>query len=779
MSPSLWLIVFVCFAAAAVAPAVVRLDAKRSGWWLALAPLAGFIAAALHVPRLIAGEELAGSIAWLPSLGVEFALRMDGLSSLFVLMITGIGVCIVVYGGAYLRGDRAIGRFHLLLLAFTGAMLGSVLADDLLLLFVFWELTSLTSYFLVGYRHEDADARTSALQALLITATGGLAMLAGFLIVGSAAGTFQISELVQRGDQIAASGVAVPALILIALGAFTKSAQFPFHVWLPNAMAAPTPVSAFLHSATMVKLGIYLLARLHPAFGGLPAWFWLLTIAGAATMLVAAGLAFRHRDLKSLLAYSTLGVLGVITMLLGVGTSSAVKAAVVFLLAHSLYKASLFMVAGNLDHETGTRNVERLAGLGRLMPVTFVAALLAGLSTAGIPPKLGFIGKEFAYDALLGLPWLLVAAIATNAVMVGIAALVGLKPFVGKRSETPEAPHEAPVGMLAGPLLLALLGLTFGLFPALVEAPLVRPATSSILGAPYAAEVYLWKGYTPAVAWSAVTIALGILLFAYWRRIRIAVERFAPRLDVGPARAYALLLAWLPVVAAWQTQAVESRGVRRALYTVLGFMIVLVGTTAIVHGAFAEGFGALSALPAGDAFVWTIAAWTAAAAVAAILARTRLGAVAALSVVGFGVALQFVLHAAPDLAITQFLVETLLVIVVALIMIRLPAFQDDEASSRGQRTLDIALATAGGALIAALTFAVSVGPLPVDLASFFEAESVPGGRGRNIVNVILVDFRAIDTLGEIFVLMVAGSGVAALLGGALRTRSGARMEEGS
>jgi multicomponent Na+:H+ antiporter subunit A len=435
--------VLIAFAAALAAPFVTRPLGDRVGWVLALVP-AGLTAWFLALLAAVQAGGRSEVTPWVPQLGVATAFRLDGLSLTFALMIVGIGTAVVIYAGGYMRGDRQLPRFYLLLLAFMAAMLGVVLSDDLIALFVFWELTSLTSYFLIGYKHEAKSSRDGALQGLLITASGGLAMLAGFLILGASFGTFRISELLADPAALQASSAYLPALILIALGALTKSAQFPFHVWLPNAMAAPTPVSAYLHSATMVKAGVYLLARLAPGMGGTPAWFWILTVAGTATVVAAAVLALLQRDAKRLLAYSTLIALGALVTLIGVGGKVAAEAMLAFMVAHALYKAPLFMIAGSIDHEAGSRDVTALKGLGRVMPISWGIALAASVSAAGLPPMLGFVGKELAYETLLAHPWALAGLVAASAVMVVIVWLVAWMPFAGRETEAPKTPHEAP-----------------------------------------------------------------------------------------------------------------------------------------------------------------------------------------------------------------------------------------------------------------------------------------------------------------------------------------------
>ncbi|MFB3140368.1 MAG: proton-conducting transporter membrane subunit, partial [Candidatus Acidiferrales bacterium] len=385
------------FVMALAAPWLHRIARSTSGWVLALFPLALTVYFAGQAGRVAAGEVLAVSIDWVPSLGIALSFYLDGLSLLFALLISGIGALVVVYAGGYLAGHAHLGRFYAFLLMFLASMLGLVLANNVITLFVFWELTSVSSYLLIGFEHEREAARQAALQALLVTGLGGLALLAGLLLLGQAGGSMELSELLTRGEAIQAHPFYAPILLLILAGAFTKSAQFPFHFWLPSAMEAPTPVSAYLHSATMVKAGIYLLARFNPVLGGTELWFYIVTAAGAATMLVGAYLAFQQSDLKRILAYSTMSALGMMVLLLGLGTELAVKAAIVSILVHALYKGALFLVAGAVEHETGTRDVDRLGGLRRAMPITAAAAALAALSMAGLPPLFGFIGKEMVY----------------------------------------------------------------------------------------------------------------------------------------------------------------------------------------------------------------------------------------------------------------------------------------------------------------------------------------------------------------------------------------------
>lgn len=752
--------VLLAFAVALAAPSLADRFGARAGWVLALLPAGLTAYYASFLPRLASGEVVEQTLAWVPQVGVELAFRMDGLSALFALMIAGIGTFITIYGGGYLAGDRQLPRFYLLLFSFMAAMLGVVLTDDLVTLFVFWELTSLTSYFLIGYKHEYEDSRSSALQALLVTGTGGLAMLGGFLLLGQIGGTYRISELMATPDVLQASPWYAAALLLVAAGALTKSAQWPFHFWLPSAMAAPTPVSAYLHSATMVKAGVYLLARLAPGLGGTPLWFWLLTLAGGATILAAAALAMLQRDSKRLLAYSTLIALGTLVLLIGVGTPAAIKGMVVFLLAHSLYKAPLFMVAGAVDHEAGSRDVTKLRGLGRVMPWTWVAAVVAGVSAAGLPPMLGFVGKELAYEGLFETPWLLAALIAASAVMLVIVVLVAWRPFAGRTLEAPKAAHEAPLSMLIGPLVIAGLGLGFGVRPDLLQDGLMLPAAAAVLAEPYAFDLYLWHGLTLALGLSALTVLLGMVLVATWPRLHpVLVARFGD-LAWGPAAGYFGLLKGLVAVAYAQTKFLQSDDLRHHLTVIVAFAVALTGTVGIASGAF-SGLGLAPLFEYAYEAVLLIVIVVGVAST--VRAHTRMLAIASLGIVGFGIALIFVLFAAPDLALTQFLVETLVVIIVALALVGLPRGALREPGNGRIRLLAGSIAALGGALVAGLLMAVTSYPLDRSLTAFYEAASYPEANGRNIVNVILVDFRGIDTLGEITVLAVAASGVYALL----------------
>ena len=738
------------------------------GWLAAAIPAAFAVFFAAQLPQIVEGEDLWLSLAWVPSLGVSFSFLLDGLSLTFALLISGIGAFVLLHSGAYLGTHPHLGRYYVYLLSFMFAMLGLVLANNLITLFVFWELTTITSYLLVGFDHASAKARRAALQALLVTGAGGLALLAGFIMLGKAAGSFEISEITDLGAVLRYHPLYLPILILILLGAFTKSAQMPFHFWLPNAMAAPTPVSAYLHSATMVKAGIYLMARLHPALSGTEAWIWTLTIFGAVTAVGASILALRQTDLKLVLAYTTVMALGTLTMFLGSEATVAIAAAITFLIVHSLYKAALFLIVGIVDHASGTREVQRLRGLSRAMPITAAAAALAAFSMAGFPPFLGFIGKELKYEGALAIasePLLVAtAAVLANALMVAVAAIVALRPFYGQLAPTPKAPREAPARMWLGPLLLAILGLSFGMAPWLMADFFVQPAVTSVLGRPETVKLALWHGINLPLLLSVLTFGLGIAIYLFHRRLRAALVAAEARLPVTADPTWDRLLDGLKAVAMVQTRVLQNGQLTRYLLVVFLTLTLGLGSSLLLAGALRLPAAPLALLPR----EWALLGLIAAGALLAAVTASRLAAICALGVVGVGIALIFVSFGAPDLAITQLLVETLVVILMAVLMVRLPGFDAVPSGGTWERRRNAAVAFALGTVIAATLLAVVAAPFDRDVTSFYEAASLPEAFGRNIVNVILVDFRALDTFGEVAVVAVAAIAAFALL------RAGAR-----
>jgi multicomponent Na+:H+ antiporter subunit A len=742
------------FLAAIAAAAFTNRLRHAAGWLLALLPVGLTLYFIALLPQLVEDGSVAANIPWAPTLGVDLAFRIDGLGLLFALLISGIGALVMIYANDYLKGDWRLNRFYAWLFIFMASMLGVVLADNLILLFVFWELTSLSSFLLIGFNHEEEASRAAALQALIVTGAGGLAMLVGLVLLGQAAGSYAISSLPSQSAAIQSSPLYLSILILILLGAFTKSAQFPFHFWLPNAMQAPTPVSAYLHSATMVKAGIYLLARLNPVLSGTEAWLYLVGGVGAATMLVGGSLAILQTDLKRLLAYSTVSALGMMVLMLGLGTPQAIKTAVVLVLAHALYKGALFLVAGAVDHEVGSRDVSLLGGLRRAMPITTAAAGLAALSMAGLPPALGFISKELFYETGLEFGAGLVGtAVLAACFSIFVAAAVGLEPFWGNRRAEFKVAHEAPLALWLGPAILAGLGLIFGLFPGLTGAGLLSLAAGAALNRAVPVKLALWHGLSTAFLLSVATLVAGAGLFIARRLIR----RIAARLTWpwGPDGIYNRAMDGLVWLANWQTHVLQNGYLRVYLGVVIVTTVGLTGFSLVRHPV------RIALEPFEARFYEIILAGIIVLAIlTATRSRSRLAAVAAVGMVGYGLAVIYLLYGAPDLAMIQFAIETLTVILLVLVIYRFPRFT--RLTNPPARLFDILIALAAGALMTSLVLVVSGYPLTPQLSPFFAQNSWLLAKGRNIVNVILVDFRGLDTLGEITVLSTAAIGVYAL-----------------
>jgi multicomponent Na+:H+ antiporter subunit A len=724
---------------------------------LALIP-AGLTAWFIHAFWLVQSRGAFSVTApWASALNLTLSFRFDGLSTLFALLITGIGTLIAVYAGSYFSGHRDEGRFHAVLFAFMGSMLGVVLSDNVLVLFVCWELTGFTSYLLIGFEHDRADARRAATQALLVTAGGGLALLAAGLVLVNVAGTPLLSEMASRGSLTHhPQYVGIVALVLLA--AFTKSAQFPFHFWLPNAMQAPTPVSAYLHSATMVKAGIYLVARMTPLLGGTATWTVTITVVATLTMTLGAIRALLETDLKRVLAFSTLSALGVLMLLFGSGTPQAVTAGFAYLLAHACYKGALFLVAGAVEHETGTRDVARLGGLRRAMPLTALGGALAAASMAGVPLFAGFVAKEQLYDTLRvsGFPgiWsgaLLALAVAASTCLGAAGLVTGVAPFRGRHTPSP-ASHEAAASLWLGPAILGALGLTLGILPSLAAGSLAI-AAESVLGERVTASFVLWHGFTVTLLLSALTLAGSIVVFT-WRE-RLWRHRWPTTLSIE--RLYTSALAGLDAVSRRVAPAMQSASLRSYVLIVVVTAITLV-SLALVAGRALPPSHRSTPVHAHEA---TLAALIVAAAVSATFARSSMAAALSLGTVGYGVAAMYALLGAPDLAMTQFAVETLTVVIFVLVFSRLRGFGD--LSSRSVRGRDAIVAGVAGALVTVLVLFVGSSGTTSRLATYFGDAAQTLAHGRNIVNVILVDFRGFDTLGETTVLVTVAIGVRALL----------------
>ncbi len=764
------------FLLALVVPWLPGLERRACGWAMAVLPagLAGWFAT--FVPDVLAGTVVRESRPWVEALGIWFSLRLDGLGLVFALLVTGIGALVMVYSGAYMEGRPKNGRFYAFLLAFMASMLGVVLADDAITLYVFWELTSLTSFILIGYAHERAAARQAALQALVVTTGSGLAMLAGLVMVGLLAGGFGFGQWESQAAAIRSDAWYGPAVVLVLIGALGKSAQFPLHFWLPNAMEAPTPVSAYLHSSTMVKAGVYLVARLAPVLGGTVLWGGLLGIAGTTTWLVAGWWAVRATELKRLLAYATASTLGLLVLLIGLGTEQAIGAAMVVLVAHAAYKGALFMLAGAITHATGRRDIRRLGGLIRTMPATGALALLALAGMAGLPPLVNFVAKEAVFTAVWHQPgvWPVLGAIALLGGALGVAAAVRVAWRALLRSARISGPAAGKVVFqeLAGPAVLVLASVAFGLWPGSLDG-LLSPAVAAVRGQPAELHLALWHGPSAAVLLDALALAGGVAVVV---ALGPVVRRMAPverAARFNPERGYALALGGVNRLAAWQTHALQSGKLPRYLRTILAAVAVLVLGTLAFRGGLAWGS------PIQDFGIAELAlcVLVLAAAVFVVRSDSRLAPSHARGGVGAGVALVYRLGGAPDLAMTQLVVEALTVILFVLVFYHLPRFGLEVG--RAQRLRDLGVSVAAGTALALVVLSASAAPLDRQIAREYLQRSVPEAHGRNVVNTILVDFRALDTLGEITVLMAAAVGVFALVRLRMReTPSGGQNGDG-
>lgn len=754
-------------AAFVAAPAVFLLTSRLHPAWTTILPaflFCGFATKFLIIQQQGAIQE---SLAWIPELGITLAFRLDALSLLFSLLITGIGTFIFLYASAYLPRNYKTPRFFTTLTLFMAAMLGAVLADDLISLIVFWELTSLTSFLLIGYEPALNQARRSAQQGLLVTVGGGLALLAGAILLGNAAGTYQISEILNHETDLLQGATGYAIVLLIALGAFAKSAQAPLHAWLPNAMVAPTPVSAYLHSATMVKLGVYLLARLNPALSESLLWTPLLMGVGLTTMLTGTVLALRETDLKRVLAYSTIVSLGTLVTLIGTNHELAAVAMAAFLVIHALYKACLFMVAGIIDHEVGSRDASQLGGLVKFMPLTAIITCLAAFSMAGLPPLFGFVGKELIYEAGLKaqLPWLaIVITVLANACMVTIAGVIALRCFFGKNltvvSQATTTPHDPSFLMWVGPLILAILGLCFGVMPWLIQG-LVSQVASVVEGAPVEVSLSLWHGLTPMLALSLLTLMVGVAVFWGWDHCRRPLKALKHIDRWGTDSLYDKTLDALLRFAKWQTHLIQSGSLR--YYMVASIGITSVSVLAVLFWQNGFELPEIRLRQSGTEVILPILLILASLSV--LKANTFFKGIVAAGTVGFGSAVVFLFGGAPDLAFTQFSVESLSIVILLAIIGHMP-FRDADPRTNAQSRLDAVVAIAFGLMLIAMLFSVVAIPFDETLSNFFREASYPQAHGRNLVNVIIVDFRALDTLGEITVLALAALAAVAVFFGA-------------
>jgi multicomponent Na+:H+ antiporter subunit A len=759
---SFQLTILIALIGAALAKPATGVFGARTGWVLALLPLGLFVTFLQHLPDVAGGAYLLETVSWVPTLGIDLGFRLDGFSLLFALLITGIGTFVVLYAGAYFaEKPQDMGRFLALILLFMAAMLGTVLSDDLIVMFVFWELTSLTSFMLIGFNSFDAAARKSALQSLLVTGGGGLVLFAGILLIGMTLGTFSVTEVIARSDELVQSPWIGIIVVLIMIGAFTKSAQFPFHFWLPNAMAAPTPASAYLHSATMVKLGVFLLARFDVIFADVAFFGTTLVIIGSLTMTIAALRALRAEGFKAVLAQSTVASLGILVMLIGLTGEVAAVATVGFIIAHALYKAALFFCAGTAIHATGESSLSKLGGLARFLPVTAVAAVLASLSMAGLPPFVGFISKEYLFEAQLNNDWNvvpIVIAVLVNAVMVGVAGVVSVKPFYFKSHRVDSVKHGETAGMLAGPLVLASFGILMGLFPDVVAQAVIAPAAAVLYGTPIDVSFQLWHGLTPMLALSALVVSIGLVIAIFWDAIHNNLRRRDGLYDLLGDRGYHRVVDSVLGAARGSTRILQNGDQHR-------YSAIVVAT--VVFGlAFAILAGPGIALSVSDEPlrmpVAIVLLLTVIGALATIFAKSLIAGLVSVGIVGFASAVIFMLNGAPDLALTQFSVETLLVVLLTAVLLKLPV-RRAHSRSPGERKGDAVLAFAFAGVIFIAVASMSAIPTDLRLSDYFGETSYLEAYGRNVVNVILVDYRAIDTLGEVAVVAFATLAAWALL----------------
>ena len=756
------------------------LPARGRDWASALAGLFALVGLALVIrlyPSVAEGIPLRETVPWLPSLGLDLTVRLDGFSWLFAVLILGIGALVILYARYYMSPDDPVPRFFSFLQAFMGSMLGLVLAGNLIQIAFFWEMTSLFSFLLIGYWHHNQSARDGARMALIVTATGGVCLLVGLLLLGRMAGSYDLDAVLAAGRVIRGHHLYLPCLILILIGAFTKSAQFPFHFWLPHAMAAPTPVSAYLHSATMVKAGIYILILLWPVLAGTEAWYLIVATTGLVTLLVGAWSAIFQHDLKGMLAYSTISHLGLITLLLGLGSPLAAVAAIFHTVNHATFKASLFMAAGIIDHETGTRDLRKLSGLARFMPITATLAMVAAAAMAGVPLLNGFLSKEmFLAEALEAHSGTildrLLPVLATLASMFSVLYSLRFihQTFFGPPpTALPHTPDEAPHWMRLPIEILVLLCLLVGIIPTLTIAPLLGSAVRSVLGDRTPSyNLAIWHGFTLPLLMSAIALLGGILLYSLFRQ-RLNTTAQSPVIGrLKGKRTFEAVLAAL----------IDGA---RAIYRFVStkrqqVQLRLIIVTALIAGALPVAIQGYSAgtrpgilIDPVFALLWLLGG-TAAIAAAVQAKFHRLAALALVGVAGLSTCISFVWLSAPDLGLTQLLVEivTLVLLLLGLRWMpqRLPDLWSDERTPfavRFRRSGDLLLACLGGIGVAALAYAMMTRATPDGISRYFVEQAYPGGGGTNVVNVILVDFRGFDTLGEITVLSIVALTVFTLL----------------
>ncbi|MFV8280475.1 putative monovalent cation/H+ antiporter subunit A [Christiangramia marina] len=743
-----------------------------------IVPLGLFLYFFQFIAPIADGEVITRSFQWIPSFGVDLGFKLDGLSLLFSLMITGIGFLVFAYTSSYLKGHEYLDRFYGYLAAFMGAMLGLVLSDNMITLFVFWELTSISSFFLIGFNNTNPASRKSAMTALGITGIGGLLLLSSALLLNNITGTYSISEMLSMSEAIRGNEFYAVAVLLLFGAAFTKSAQFPFHFWLPGAMKAPTPVSTYLHSATMVKAGIYLLMRFTPILGGENIWNYTLIIVGGITMLYSAIHTLFRTDLKGILAYSTISALGILVFLIGLGTEEAFLAAAVFIIVHALYKATLFLVTGIIDHQTHTRDVTRLAGLNKIMLPVGIAGILAAISSAGIPPTIGFIGKELTYEATYHSETIIIismiAIVLTKILLLYAGFVAGIKPFTGKLPEEHKNVKAPGPIMWIPPVFLATLGLVFGIAPFLIEGALIKPVVTALGGDASEIHLSLWHGFNLIFILSLITIGVGTTLYFIIKPSEKLVAAAARYNKISPENILNLINKGFVQFSNFWTNFFQNGYLRNYISIIILFMVVLVGYIMIGNTRFVIDYNSLSKI---TVYEITTTLILIAGIFYTVFTESRLAAVAAMGVVGLSICLIFVFYSAPDLAMTQFSIDTLTVILFVLVLYKLPKYL--KLSDYKTRVRDGVLSSVFGLIITVLALEVLSEPVSKQVGEFYAANSYVEAHGKNVVNVILVDFRGADTLIEVSVLSIAAVGVFGLMKLRLKMRDRKRYADTS
>ncbi|MCF4100469.1 putative monovalent cation/H+ antiporter subunit A [Gillisia sp. M10.2A] len=725
-------------------------------------PLILFIYFAQFIGRISNGEVITEMHSWVPSFGVGLGFTLDGLSLLFSLMITGVGFLVFLYTAAYLKNHKYLDRFYGYLSMFMAAMLGLVLSDNLISLFVFWELTSISSFFLIGFNNSNEASRKSAITALSITGLGGLALLVGAIFLGVVTGTYSIAEMLNSGIDIGSNSYYSIIVVLIFVAAFTKSAQFPFHFWLPGAMKAPTPVSTYLHSATMVKAGIYLLMRLTPVLGAHELWNSTLIVVGAITMVYSAVHTIFRTDLKGILAYSTISALGILVFLIGQGTTDALLAASVFIIVHALYKATLFLMTGVIDLQTGTRDTTVLRGLRKVLFPVAIAGFLAAISSAGIPPSIGFLGKELTYESTLHFEYsailLIVLIVITKILLLYSGFVAGIRPFAGKLPERFEKVRMPSPLLWMPPLLLAVTGIVFGVFPGIIESSMIKPVVSALGKDGAEVHLQLWHGFNTILWLSVLTIVIGTILY-FLIKPTARLEAGIAKLEFLSPKSISLKIwVWFTKFSDIWTNFFQNGYLRSYVSTILVVLIALTGYSLYNTAQFNINFDKFSKVTIYEAVISLIML---VAIFYTVFTRSRLAAVASMGVIGYAICLLFVFYSAPDLAMTQFSIDTLTVILFVLVLYKLPKYL--RLSDYKTRIKDGVLSLAVGAIITVLVLEVLAEPVNGEVSDFYANNAYLLAHGKNVVNVILVDFRGADTMIEISVLSIAAIGVFGLL----------------